>query len=286
MSLGKTLYENEQEGFINRPKEFKKTKRSANKIIRVSYQKETNSTNYLLSQLWYRIRPSWTSLKYFCFTVLTKDNILRLTILICLAYFVLFYKQEEDVPILVERTESASIIELEKPNIKKEKKVFKKAKNENAPIDGNDLIVFDAEKYIKRFSQVAKTEQKKHGIPASISLAQGLIESRAGTSKLATKNNNHFGMKCFSKNCSKGHCTNHTDDTHKDFFRKYKDPLDSWRDHSRMLSQGRYSKLKKYGNDYKKWAYGLKSIGYATDKLYAEKLIGVIEKYQLQRFDQ
>ena len=93
-------------------------------------------------------------------------------------------------------------------------------------------------------------------------------------------------MKCFSKNCSKGHCTNHTDDTHKDFFRKYQDPLDSWKDHSRMLSQGRYSKLKKYGNDYKKWAYGLKSIGYATDKQYAEKLIGVIEKYQLNRFDQ
>lgn len=286
MSLGKTLYENEQEGFIKRPKEIKKTKRPTNKIIQVGSQKDTNSTEYLLSQLWYRIRPSWTSLKYFCCTVFTKDNILRLTILTCLAYFVLFYNQKEDTPIFVERNETASIIELEKPSPKREKKVIKKAKNENAPIDGKELVAYDAEKYIKRFSTIAKTEQKKHGIPASISLAQGLIESRAGTSKLATKNNNHFGMKCFSKNCSKGHCTNHTDDTHKDFFRKYKDPLDSWRDHSRMLSQGRYSKLKKYGNDYKKWAYGLKSIGYATDKLYAEKLIGVIEKYQLQRFDQ
>jgi flagellum-specific peptidoglycan hydrolase FlgJ len=286
MSLGKTLYENEQEGFINRPKEIKKTKRSDNKIIRVSDPKDTNSTDYLLSQLWYRIRPSWTSLKYFYCTVLTQDNILRLTILICLGYFVLFFKQEKEAPVLVERIESASIIELEKPIFKKEKKIIKKVKNENAPVDGNDLAVYDADKYIKRFSLIAKTEQKKYGIPASISLAQGLIESRAGTSNLATKNNNHFGMKCFSKNCSKGHCTNHTDDTHKDFFRKYKDPLDSWKDHSRMLSQGRYSKLKKYGDDYKKWAYGLKSIGYATDKQYAEKLIGVIEKYQLQRFDQ
>ncbi|MFN7327728.1 MAG: glycoside hydrolase family 73 protein [Chitinophagales bacterium] len=286
MSLGKTLYENEQEGFIKRPKEIKKTKRPTNKIIQVASQKDTNSTEYLLSQLWYRIRPSWTSLKYFCCTVFTKDNILRLTILTSLAYFVLFYNQKEDTPIFVERNETASIIELEKPSLKKEKKVIKKAKNENAPIDGKELVAYDAEKYIKRFSTIAKTEQKKHGIPASISLAQGLIESRAGTSKLATKNNNHFGMKCFSKNCSKGHCTNHTDDTHKDFFRKYQDPLDSWKDHSRMLSQGRYSKLKKYGNDYKKWAYGLKSIGYATDKQYAEKLIGVIEKYQLNRFDQ
>ncbi len=286
MSLGKTLYENEQEGFIKRPKEIKKTKRPTNKIIQVASQKDTNSTEYLLSQLWYRIRPSWTSLKYFCCTVFTKDNILRLTILTSLAYFVLFYNQKEDTPIFVERNETASIIELEKPSLKREKKVIKKAKNENAPIDGKELVAYDAEKYIKRFSTIAKTEQKKHGIPASISLAQGLIESRAGTSKLATKNNNHFGMKCFSKNCSKGHCTNHTDDTHKDFFRKYQDPLDSWKDHSRMLSQGRYSKLKKYGNDYKKWAYGLKSIGYATDKQYAEKLIGVIEKYQLNRFDQ
>jgi len=286
MSLGKTLYENEQEGFIKRPKEIKKTKRPTNKIIQVASQKDTNSTEYLLSQLWYRIRPSWTSLKYFCCTVFTKDNILRLTILTSLAYFVLFYNQKEDTPVFVERNETASIIELEKPSLKREKKVIKKAKNENAPIDGKELVAYDAEKYIKRFSTIAKTEQKKHGIPASISLAQGLIESRAGTSKLATKNNNHFGMKCFSKNCSKGHCTNHTDDTHKDFFRKYQDPLDSWKDHSRMLSQGRYSKLKKYGNDYKKWAYGLKSIGYATDKQYAEKLIGVIEKYQLNRFDQ
>lgn len=286
MSLGKTLYENEQEGFIKRPKEIKKTKRSTNKIIHVASQKDTNSTEYLISQLWYRIRPSWTSLKYFCCTVFTKDNILRLTILTSLAYFVLFYNQKEDTPIFVERNETASIIELEKPSLKKEKKVIKKAKNENAPIDGKELVAYDAEKYIKRFSTIAKTEQKNHGIPASISLAQGLIESRAGTSKLATKNNNHFGMKCFSKNCSKGHCTNHTDDTHKDFFRKYQDPLDSWKDHSRMLSQGRYSKLKKYGNNYKKWAYGLKSIGYATDKQYAEKLIGVIEKYQLNRFDQ
>ena len=126
---------------------------------------------------------------------------------------------------------------------------------------------------------------RKFGVPASISLAQGLIESRAGSSKLAKTNNNHFGMKCFSRKCKKGHCSNFTDDTHKDFFRIFDNAWDSWRAHSQMISTGRYAKLKKYGHDYRKWANGLKSVGYATDRNYAEKLIGVIEKYNLNRFD-
>ena len=88
---------------------------------------------------------------------------------------------------------------------------------------------------------------EKYGIPASISLAQGLIESRAGSSKLAVNNNNHFGIKCFSRHCRKGHCTNFTDDTHKDFFRKFPSPWESWRAHSQLLSSGRYTKLRKNG---------------------------------------
>ncbi len=126
---------------------------------------------------------------------------------------------------------------------------------------------------------------EKYGIPASISLAQGLIESRAGSSKLAVNNNNHFGIKCFSRHCRKGHCTNFTDDTHKDFFRKFPSPWESWRAHSQLLSSGRYTKLRKNGRDYRKWAYGLKSIGYATDRTYAEKLIGIIERYELYKYD-
>lgn len=160
-----------------------------------------------------------------------------------------------------------------------------KSKNNAAPVSASELFSQEAKDYIAKYAGVAKQEQKAHGIPASISLAQGLIESRAGTSKLAKGNNNHFGMKCFSRNCKKGHCSNFTDDTHKDFFRKYKDPLDSWKDHSRMLSKGRYAKLKRFGTNYRDWSYGLKSIGYATDKAYAEKLIGVIEKYDLHKFD-
>ena len=139
--------------------------------------------------------------------------------------------------------------------------------------------------YIERFSKIARIEMDKYGVPASISLAQGLIESRAGTSKLTRNNNNHFGIKCFQRNCRKGHCTNHTDDSHKDFFRNYPNAWESWRAHSIMISTGRYAKLKKYGRDYKRWAYGLKSVGYATDRNYDDKLIGVIERYGLHRYD-
>lgn len=155
--------------------------------------------------------------------------------------------------------------------------------NDTAPVLN---VADDATKaYINTYKDVARKEQAAFGVPASISLAQGLIESNAGQSRLAKNANNHFGMKCFSRNCKKGHCINATDDTHKDFFRKYTNAWESWRDHSRMLSKGRYAKLKRYGTDYRKWAYGLKSIGYATDRTYAEKLIGIIEKYKLNQYD-
>jgi flagellum-specific peptidoglycan hydrolase FlgJ len=150
--------------------------------------------------------------------------------------------------------------------------------------DTDDFNVL-AKAYIKNYSELAQEQQRKYKIPASITLAQGLIEGKAGTSKLAKGNNNHFGMKCFSRNCKKGHCTNHKDDSHKDFFRKYKNVRESFEAHSQLLSKKSYAKLKQYGNDYRKYAYGLKSCGYATDKTYAEKLIGVIEKYDLHRFD-
>lgn len=167
------------------------------------------------------------------------------------------------------------------PEIKK----IPKVKNDVAPVSTNDMDKEIQVAYIERFAGVAQVEMQKFGIPASISLAQGLVESRSGHSTLARRNNNHFGMKCFSKKCRKGHCSNHTDDHHKDFFRIYKNSWESWRAHSQMLASGRYTTLKKYGKDYRKWAYGLKSLGYATDRNYAEKLIGMIERHNLQRFD-
>ncbi|NJL77142.1 MAG: glucosaminidase domain-containing protein [Saprospiraceae bacterium] len=136
--------------------------------------------------------------------------------------------------------------------------------------------------YVKRFAKVAQGEMKKYGIPASITLAQGLIESNCGESKLATHNNNHFGIKCFSKTCEKGHCSNFTDDTHKDFFRKYSTAWESFRAHSLLLQKDRYKPLYKLSSsDYKQWAKGLKKAGYATDPHYADKLIDLIEELQL-----
>lgn len=140
--------------------------------------------------------------------------------------------------------------------------------------------------YVKRFAEVARSEMKKFGIPASITLAQGLIESNAGDSRLSRENNNHFGMKCFSKKCKKGHCSNFTDDSHKDFFRKYQTAWESYRAHSIMLGGDRYKHLKKLNkSNYKGWARGLKKAGYATDKRYAEKLIHIIEEMELYQFD-
>ena len=142
------------------------------------------------------------------------------------------------------------------------------------------------ETYVNRFVDVAQKEMRKYGIPASITLAQGLIETNAGDSRLAKQNNNHFGMKCFSKKCGKGHCANFTDDSHKDFFRKYKSSWESYRAHSQLLMGKRYRHLKKLGSEnYKDWARGLKKAGYATDKRYAEKLINIIDELKLYQFD-
>ena len=141
-------------------------------------------------------------------------------------------------------------------------------------------------RYVKRYADVAVAEMEKYGIPASITLAQGLLESDAGESRLARANSNHFGIKCFSKNCRKGHCANFTDDSHKDFFRKYSNVWESYRAHSTFLQRKRYAHLKKLGTtNYVGWAHGLKSAGYATDKKYANKLIQIIETLELNNYD-
>lgn len=140
--------------------------------------------------------------------------------------------------------------------------------------------------YINRFSNIAVAEMRKFGIPASIILAQGLVESNSGSSSLASKANNHFGIKCFSKNCSKGHCMNFSDDSHKDFFVRYPNAWSSFRAHSEFLKKtSRYSHLFK-SRDATVWAKGLERAGYATDKQYAEKLMAVIDRFDLEQFDQ
>ncbi len=141
--------------------------------------------------------------------------------------------------------------------------------------------------YVKKYAPMAVKEMRTHGIPASVTLAQGLLESNVGKSRLATNNNNHFGIKCFSKSCNKGHCSNFSDDTHKDFFLVYKDAEQSYRDHSRLLQKDRYAGLFKLAvDDYSAWSHGLRKAGYATDPRYADKLIGLIEALELDRYDE
>jgi len=141
--------------------------------------------------------------------------------------------------------------------------------------------------YIERFAPVAMAEMRKYGMPASIILAQGLLESNAGDSRLSKNANNHFGIKCFSKTCKKGHCTNFSDDSHKDFFVKYGNAWSSYRAHSEMLKKSkRYRALFDLdATDYKNWAKGLEKSGYATDRMYAEKLMALIYSLNLHRFD-
>lgn len=141
------------------------------------------------------------------------------------------------------------------------------------------------EKYIAKYSAIAVNEMYRSGVPASITLAQGIIESGSGLSKLALDGNNHFGIKCHNKWTGK---TIYADDDKKnECFRAYASAEDSFRDHSDFLRyKDRYKFLFEYETtDYKSWAYGLKQAGYATSPTYAHKLIKVIEDYDLTRFD-
>ena len=162
----------------------------------------------------------------------------------------------------------------------------KKKKDYFADAPGDKAKDRKIKSYIRRFKDVAISEKEKYGIPASVKMAQAIVESNAGQSALSTKNNNHFGIKCFSKTCKKGHCSNFGDDSHKDFFRKYSSSWESWRAHSKMIVGGRYKSLLKHGNDYRKWAHGLKAKGYATAKHYEQTLVSMIEKYHLYALDE
>lgn len=139
--------------------------------------------------------------------------------------------------------------------------------------------------YIDTYKDLAIAEMQRTGIPASITLAQGILESANGNSMLAKKANNHFGIKCHSTWTGK---TIHKDDDAKnECFRKYPNAYDSFKDHSDFLTKGqRYAFLFEYpSTDYKKWAKGLKKAGYATSNTYASRLIEIIEKYQLDQYD-
>jgi len=139
--------------------------------------------------------------------------------------------------------------------------------------------------YIKKYAPIAVKEMHQNRIPASITLAQGILESGKGRSELALKSNNHFGIKCHTQ--WKGERVYHDDDAKGECFRKYQFVETSYDDHSAFLTKRkRYAFLFTYGaKDYKKWARGLKKAGYATDKQYPNKLIKIIESYKLYQFD-
>lgn len=136
--------------------------------------------------------------------------------------------------------------------------------------------------YVEQYKALALEQEKLYGIPAPITLAQGILESSAGTSNLATKANNHFGIKAFGR-WSGGIYRAWDDEATKSKFRVYKTVEDSYNDHSKILkNNGRYQSLFNFSiYDYRNWAYGLQKAGYATSKTYAKGLIGYIDAYEL-----
>ncbi|WP_295650078.1 glucosaminidase domain-containing protein [uncultured Mucilaginibacter sp.] len=150
--------------------------------------------------------------------------------------------------------------------------------------NGVTYQTYTPDQYIQRFKLIAIQEMNAYGIPASITLAQGLFESGNGNSDLARIANNHFGIKCGSSWTGKSYYKN--DDAANECFRVYSNPEDSYRDHSNFLRRKNYAALFELDkNDYKGWARGLKAAGYATNPNYPSLIINIIEKYNLDQYD-
>ena len=166
-------------------------------------------------------------------------------------------------------------------NYQKENKKVEKLANKKSD---NNYPTYTTISYINRFKDIAITEMNKYGIPASITLAQALLESGTGNSDLAKYANNHFGIKCTSDWKGKGYYKD--DDAKDECFRVYSNPDESFKDHSQFLKRKRYAPLFELDkNDYEGWAIGLKNAGYATNPKYPQLLIGLIEKYNLDQYD-
>ncbi len=140
--------------------------------------------------------------------------------------------------------------------------------------------------YIKKYAPMAIRQMEEHRIPASIILAQAILESNAGASRLARRHKNHFGIKCHDLDCEKGHCVNYKDDSYLDYFRNFQTIEESYAAHSVVLQKPWYLDLYEYDStDYKSWAKGLEKAGYSTDENYARKLISIIERFKLNQYD-
>ncbi|OYX83957.1 MAG: hemagglutinin [Flavobacteriales bacterium 32-34-25] len=164
----------------------------------------------------------------------------------------------------------------------------RKSKGRNEVIESTSRTVVTNDVvsgYVLQYKDIAMSNMKTYGIPASIILAQGILESGAGRGQLAENANNHFGIKCHAD--WKGDSVRHDDDSSQECFRKYNKASESYRDHALFLTgKGRYASLFELDkDDYKSWAKGLRKAGYATDPKYPDKLISYIERYDLARYD-
>jgi flagellum-specific peptidoglycan hydrolase FlgJ len=180
------------------------------------------------------------------------------------------------------KTTTERVVKIEKPD----EEGTKAEEPEKIIVPANTPYNVRVANYINEYRDIAMESMRVYGIPASITLAQGILESGAGAGELTQKANNHFGIKCHTG--WDGERAYHDDDEKQECFRKYSDPRNSYRDHSLFLtSRSRYAdlfKLKK--DDYKAWAKGLRKAGYATDPKYPDKLISIIERYNLDKYDE
>ena len=202
----------------------------------------------------------------------TALSLISIFILSCSVTKTIRLKTNEVDPEVIPKKEAAVVVK-EKGDVKKPIEVVKLSQEQKA------------QAYIDKFALIAQDEMRQYQIPASITLAQGILESGVGFGRLALDGNNHFGIKCHRG--WNGGKMYHDDDAKGECFRSYDDPAESYRDHSIFLSgRQRYAFLFKLNKkDYIAWAKGLKKAGYATDPKYPKKIISIIERYKLYKYD-
>ncbi|WP_452221372.1 glucosaminidase domain-containing protein [Lacinutrix salivirga] len=208
----------------------------------------------------------------------------KIIILFLLASFVMSCGSKKRVITKKGKQDTTETVVKTKRKKKRKKKVIKPEEPEVVVKSTPEVYANATEEYIAIFSDIAQEEMRLYKIPASITLAQGILESGSGKGRLSTEANNHFGIKCHEWTGAKIY---HDDDASQECFRKYNNAKYSFRDHSLFLKERkRYYKLFELEeDDYKSWAKELRAAGYATDRKYPQKLISIIERYQLYRFD-
>ena len=214
--------------------------------------------------------------------------------ILLLFIFIILASCNASKPVIVTKkttTHSSKKVAVKTPKKSSSSSKFSKKEQNNSAVEtiestSKTVVTSDlVNDYIFQFKGVAMNNMKNYGIPASIILAQGILESGAGRGRLAVNANNHFGIKCHKE--WTGDSVKQDDDAEQECFRKYNDPSESFKDHAVFLSgRSRYAVLFELPkDDYKAWAKGLRAAGYATDPRYPEKLISYIERYNLYQYD-